>query len=508
MIITRGSNNNGKTPPASTDALRALKYVGEGWFPANPKILKEIWQAVREKRYKSNEEFFEDIQRDFSLFGHCLRQISKNTKRDNLPWDLVEALDKMPLPELLRILPTSEKQISSHELQDSSPEQRESIQHFFISSATVAMLAKSANVDCLTAVCVEFFRQVGYALVSWNYPRIYAKAISSQSSDWEALDKSLQKIVGASPREIGLELAKSWRAAPSLLEIIKNVSATAEAPKELVIDDKTPEAEVIKHFCHIGEALAKTTNPEQEDMFLGASEWAVKSVESLVGADGLKELSQTIDEQWSGYIETFSEPPSTEVEPQSTQILTNEFLEECPPKIRSSIAYCYQYINAGRPSPLALKHLIEQTIIECGFSKGCIYLVDPKELRMLPHIIVGGGSKDSFRPGYLQSIGTRNDPLTTAYVALSSVRGYSYFAGSKTLAYIAAPLGSSEKRGIFYLETGNEEFLNDEVLLSIAFHAVLQTLGHALNIKLDIKSTGSGPKRKFDYSLTGKGHGF
>lgn len=504
MIITRGANGN-KAPPPSSEATRTLKYVGEGWFPANPKVLKEIWQGVREKRYKTNEDFIDAIRQDFSLFGFCLRQIARNTRRDNLKWELVEALDKMPTAELLRILPTNEKQVSSHDMHESSPEQRESIQHFFISASTVALLAKSANVDGLTAICAEFFRQVGYALISWNYPRIYAKAVLNQPSDWEALDKTLQKIVGASPRDIGYELARSWHAGPVLLDIIGSSIANG-GPKS--ITDKTPEEEIIKQFCLIGETLAKTANPEHDDMFHGASEWAVAAVKEIAGDDGLEELSQTIDEQWSGYIQALSEPASaTDTPHQTTNVFVNEFMEECPTQIRSSLSHCYSLMSPGKPSAQALRQLVEFTVVECGFTKGCIYLVDPKELRMLPHIVIGGTTKDNFRPGYLQSIGTRNDPLTTAYVTLNSVRGYSYFASAKTLAYIAAPLGLSEKRGVFYLETANEELLNDEQRLGVVYHAVLQTIGHALNIKLDIRSSGPAGKRKFDYSFAGKGYG-
>lgn len=505
MIITRGSNANGKPTPPSAETSRTLKYVGEGWFPANPKVLKEIWQGVKEKRYKANEEFIEALRQDFSLFGYCLRQIAKNTRRDNLKWELVEALDKIPTAELLRILPTHEKQVSSHEMHESSPEQRESIQHFFISASTVALLAKSANVDGLTAVCAEFFRQVGYALISWNYPRIYAKAVLNQPNDWEALDKTLQKIVGASPRDIGLELARGWHAGPVLLDIIGSTFSGGELKK---IDDRTPEEEVIKQFCLIGETLAKTANPESDNMFEGASSWAVSAVKEIAGDSGLAELSETIDEQWNGYIQALSEPPtSTSTNITLTQVLNNEFMEECPSPIRKTLAACYTLMVPGKASPQALRQLVETTIIECGFNKGCIYLVDPKELRMLPHIVIGSTSKDNFRPGYLQSIGTRNDPLTTAYVTLNSVRGYSYFASAKTLAYIAAPLGISERRGVFYLETANEDLLNDEHKLGIVYHALLQTVGHALSIKLDIRSSGPAGKRKFDYSFAGKGYG-
>jgi hypothetical protein len=505
VIITRGSNANGKPAPPSSEATRTLKYVGEGWFPANPKVLRDMWQGVKEKRFKTNEEFIEAIRQDFSLFGYCLRQIARNTRRDNLKWELVEALDKIPTAELLRILPTNEKQISSHEMHESSPEQRESIQHFFISASTVALLAKSANVDGLTAVCAEFFRQVGYALISWNYPRIYAKAVLNQPNDWEALDKTLQKIVGASPRDIGLELARSWHAGPVLLDIIGSTAA-AGGPKE--INDRTPEEEIIKQFCLIGETLAKTANPEHDDMFQGASEWAVAAVKEIAGEKGLAELSETIDEQWNGYIQALSEPASDSTEnPQTTHIFTNEFMEECPTSVRNALGNCYELMSPGKASAQALRQLVEFTIIECGFTKGCIYLVDPKELRMLPHIVIGNASKDNFRPGYLQSIGTRNDPLTTAYITLNSVRGFSYFASAKTLAYIAAPLGISEKRGVFYLETASEELLNDEQKLGVTYHAVLQAIGHALNIKLDIRSSGSPGKRKFDYNFAGKGYG-
>ena len=507
MILTRGTTNTSKTS-SNAEVTRTLKYVGEGWFPANPKVLREIWKGVRAKQYQTNLDFIDAIRQDFSLFGYCLRQVSRNTRRDNLKWELVEALDKMPISELLRVLPSNEKQISSHEMQESSPEQRESIQHFFISASTVALLARSASVDELTAVCAEFFRQVGYALVSWNYPRIYAKAVASQNSDWDALDKTLQKIVGASPRDIGVALAKDWHASEELLEIINSANVNlANGGADIKIDSKTPEKEVIKHLCNIGETLAKSAKPEQEDMFKGASEWAVKAVVEIAGNTGLKELSQTIDDQWSGYIAALSEGDSPTSSENATQVFTNELLDECPPSVRNLLGNCYSMMTAGKPSALALRQLVESTITECGFSKGCIFLVDPKELRMLPHIVIGGGSKDSFRPGYLQSIGTRNDPLTTAYVTMGPVRGFSYFAGSKTLAYMATSLGQGEKRGVLYLETGNEEMLQDEHKLATIFHAILLTLGHALNIKIEIRTSGPAGKRKFDYSFAGKGYG-
>ncbi len=514
MIITTTQAAPGGETQAKLIEARAIRYTCDAWFPAHPEHLRSIRRKVKDGVYRSTHGLLEDIRGDFALFGFVVKEIGARIAAGEGARDLVQRLRDLDVRELQRYIPVSETRISNHRFAELGEVQLSRLQHFMLSTSAVHALAEEQRIDELTAICALFFRQVGFALVCWNYPRIYSKAMQSTYDSQRSFDRAISSVLGFSPKTLGIQLARSWGAAPGLIDAIQGkpdpapVVAGLEPPPVKLF---APEVELLMQFCDVGEAYARSHDSARFRHADRERRRASEALTSKLGVEGFKAFEKALREQWAAYA---SAQPSAAIQAQPGAEGTpgtsgpgwerNVFLDGCPESIQHLLRPLYGYVTVGQPSPVAIKRLVETTIIETGFESGCIYLVDPKDLRMIPNVVIGPFKRESYQPVFSLTVGSLSDPLTRAYMGGAPVKGHAIRGGDTKVLYIAGAVGSGVKRGVFYLETSHPGYLSGEADLQSCFCALHHLLCESLNIDPQFQPVPAATHAESD---TGGGRG-
>lgn len=509
IITTAQSAPSGETQAKLVEA-RAIRYTCDAWFPAHPEHLKFIRRKLKDGVYTTTLGLLEDLRGDFALFGYVVKEIGARVAAGDGAQDLVQRIRDMEVRELQRFIPISETRISNHRFAELHEAQLGRLQHFMLSTSAVHALAEEQRVDEITAICGLFFRQVGFALVCWNYPRIYSKAMQTTYDSQRSFDRSIASVLGFSPRSLGVQLARSWGASQALIDVIQGkpdpapVVAGLEPPPARLF---APEVELLMQFCEIGEAYARSHDGAHFRHADRERRWATELLTKGLGVEGFKAFEKKLREVWASYSSAqpgaASAAATVDAEPGGSGWENNPFLAGCPESIQHLLRPLYSSVQAGQPSPVAIKRLVETTIIETGFESGCIYLVDAKDLRMIPNVVIGPFRRESYQPVFSLTVGSLSDPLTRAYMGGAPVKGHAIRGGDTKVLYIAGPIGTGVKRGVLYLETSHPGYLSGEADLQACFCALHHVLCASLNVDPQFHPLGASSSPESE-SGTGK----
>ena len=132
-----------------------------------------------------------------------------------------------------------------------------------------------------------FARQLGYALIAYNYPRIYTQALSALKKDGDQFDQALRKVLGISPLQLGVACSVPWTENLALQIGMNAVEIDALEDKNASNQPAILEGSNMKRLCEVGESLARLNDPEHFPS--SAKRWHEMSAEidSLIGPDGL-----------------------------------------------------------------------------------------------------------------------------------------------------------------------------------------------------------------------------
>ncbi|MBX7143156.1 MAG: HDOD domain-containing protein [Oligoflexia bacterium] len=500
MIITTNQSASatatGKEGQAALTEARALRYTCEAWFPVNPETLRDIRRRIKENSYLSVNELLHDIRQDFALFGHVLKQLAPAAEEAGKE-DFVQRLRQLNLAQLKNLLPAAENKISSHRFTQLNELQCLRLQHFSISSSTVRALVEKEGVDELMAMCAVFFRQLGLALACWNYPRIFQRVAQSSACSTGELDKSLSAVLGFSPAQLGLNIAKSWSAPRALLDLIQaspDLPSTQNSPAR---SELSPELRLIARLCEHGEAYARSYDPQHFSCADQDRRVTEAAIEESLGQRALSALKAEIGHKVSqikALLNSAGDSISTAVannEAAAASLRTlrdNASAQQCPEAIQRVLSEVYALIEPGRPSPAALKRLIEHSISACGFERGCIYLPRASDTKLVPNVIIGPESRDSFVPAFARSRENMTDPVERALLVGTPVRGQVERPGSSRILFVSGVIGSGNKTGVLYLESTYKAFQDELLDISLYFRAVQQALCDALCLGVSFNS--------------------
>jgi len=158
----------------------AFKYVSRGWMPVQSPALKDIRRKVIATGYAENrDELIDDLRNDFSLFTYCLRELGRRVPAEERRQNPVVLLKTRSNRELQELLSPKESEISSHDFVGMKEVQLMRLKHQLVSAATVELIAEKQGIDRDIAFMAAMMRQLGMALVAWNYPSTCQKALSS-----------------------------------------------------------------------------------------------------------------------------------------------------------------------------------------------------------------------------------------------------------------------------------------------------------------------------------------
>jgi hypothetical protein len=449
----------------STPIESNINRLLQTWPPANPMLVKQVNEKLDRGYYKGNRQLLiEDLKGDVSLFLYCLRELAlseQNQSSDfNDPTKLFLETDVEKLKEILGV-----------ELSEVSPYSLANAKSFhgtqLLSTVTGASVASSlsdvSSLPAYTSFTCGLLRQLGLTLVAWGYPTVYRKATES-TKPGESIDSKLGDMLGFSPSLLGIKIARSWRLDPTVMMGMGDSGESYEFDSEEEKRRAEVVGETLSRVCELGELFAAGLDKERDSSGLQES-WkgAVSRIEELLGQDGFITLQKTIQKVSSAYaafapnIFQWDIAPLDRAEkpvvPPERLFDDNVYIKHCPREIQEALKALYEELRTTTNKSPLLKEIVENLMPSCGFSRGCIFLIEPQSRMLAPRLTFGSLDKADVKP--ISYTTREQDPLAAAFRANAPVTGEHEMSINGTfikIPYIAGVLGETQRAGLLYVE--------------------------------------------------------
>ncbi|MDC0358897.1 HDOD domain-containing protein [Oligoflexia bacterium] len=480
--------------------LLACQRVNDAWMPVNPDLLKRIKAGLKKDAYNLGIEFLiSEIKTDFALFTYCLKEV-RNTKKqkskqsgaalpDNLsPTQLLHWAGIDCLKEILDVEPS---QISKHAFTKECTLQLQRFQEAMVGASAAQSLAEKTAVDPDLGYSTGLLRQLGLALIAWNYPKVYQKVMSALT-DETSVDNELTRALGFAPRLLGIAMARQWSLAPQLRLALGDKDAAQALSGNQTREFETT-AKTLQKICEVGEALARANNPKQYPT--AKSDWhtAQKAIINILGPDGMRLVQEKIKDNCENYLsaapETFRRALEIRKEPgagrsnNNNLFKNNRYIKHCPKPLQEAFGKLYEQITPGSIAREQLDLLIKQVIPLAGFDFGCVFLINPESMRLVPRLTLGTVPLSTFKERNALSISTgTDDPVLAAYHCNTPIVESSGSLALEGRACIAGVVGKRERVGVLYLELTQEQMHNQLTSPLMCFKAISQALNDCLAI--------------------------
>ena len=238
---------------------KALLHVSEHWFPVNPATLQNIRSVLStEPSEKDSETLISYVKSDASLFCQCVRLLASMIDEEDAAigkLDPIAQLEQLEVTKLRELLSSATSAKSFHSLASASTLQFSRLGEAMVSATAAEVLGENAGISSSLTYSAALLRQLGYALIAWNYPSIYQRCVSSLRQGRD-LDIEITRALGFSPTALSVSLLRRWGVSSELratvsIDEIEDFSSEARAV-----------AGTVAGLCKIGETLARANNPE------------------------------------------------------------------------------------------------------------------------------------------------------------------------------------------------------------------------------------------------------
>ncbi len=469
----------------------AHAYVSGAWLPVDSSILSDIREGLSTGRYEDNRDLlFNDLKKDISLLMFCIRKLSEvvRSRIDPLTqWvDPVDLFHQVPLDELGRVLSAPPAFISRHRMEECDELQAECMTYSVLAATLAESLSESVGVDKKLAYATSLFRNLGLALISWNYPHVYRRVCESLKPH-ENLDDNLSTLLGFSPSLLGVTMAQAWAISPTIRHAMGDESASIELDRT-----SATVGENLTKLCQVGEALvsaSKTTKDSQStyDLTKISEELALR-----LGKDGVALLHSSIKENLSSYLRAapkIFKLPELRRKSHVSQVLSardvfekNKFTRHLSPSLRDEFEKLYGMVKTNTIQKDAVDLLIRHLILPSGFDRGCIYLVEPDSLTLVPRLYVGDASQGSFKTVSYSSLSNHGNPIIAAFRSAIPIHEEQEPEENAPPSFIAGAIGGQKRAGVLYLEYAKRLLQDPKANPIILFKALRQALNDCLNL--------------------------
>jgi hypothetical protein len=478
--------------------IQACKRVNSAWFPVNPTLLSRIQDGISSGAYDLSIDFLiGEIKKDFALFMYCLREARLSLARSGIavpgnltPSKLLELTGIDTLKEILSIPPTD---ISEHEFDTGNPDLRiQRIQESMISATTAETMAEKTEADPELSYSAGLLRQLGLTLIAWNYPQIYKRAVSNGQTPRDT-DRELTRTLGFSPKLLGIAMARQWGLCPEIRAALGDREAVKGCPQNQQ-GQVADAARAMSHLCEVGEALARASAPELYPTARHDWKYARDEISEILGNEGIGLIQQRLKENCESYLQVvpqaFSGMKMLQREPEphtpSGNILEkNRYIKSCPSELAEALIAFYQGLSPDSVSQSQLNLLIREIIPQAGFANGCIFLLEPDEMKLVPRVKIGKPLPERARERSALSISTTgaDDPVIAAYNCNTPIVESKTLQSTVGTASIAAVLGRSQRAGVMYLEVSADLLRSQSINPLLCFKAVCQALCDCLKLR-------------------------
>ncbi|RIL00056.1 MAG: hypothetical protein DCC75_14075, partial [Proteobacteria bacterium] len=430
---------------------KAVSYVNEAWLPVNQAVLDHTLKSLCDGAYDQDRSLLaRDLQKDLSLFLFAVRKLSELVR--NNQEQLIESVDpaqvfeQVSIDQIKAVLSVPKGIISQHRLDQVDEVKAERLSNSLISAEVAGTLAAKQGIDNGLAYATATFRQLGLTLVCWNYPHVYKRAVSNLQAG-QTLEQVLSRMLGFSPTILGINIAKQWNICPEIR------MAMGEELSPLEISDKAATlARSLERVCEVGEALARATHPE---IYPSAKlDWkeAAFEIQRVLGKEGFGQLQRSLQSTLKTYLEiapsAFNLPEFPEEEAADDSLhgrrllANNRYVRHCPPAVQESFARLYAKLRAETIVKQNVDTLLKDIVPPLGFTRGCVYLVDPTNLSLEPRLAIGASKLVDYSAVTYNTIGHNGEPIVAAFRSSTPIQKEEFSPQAQMADFIAAGLGT------------------------------------------------------------------
>ncbi|MCI5066270.1 HDOD domain-containing protein [bacterium] len=467
------------------------------WFPIDHRHLDEVLLTLDQHTTApvQKEQLLTSIKEDPALFSYCIRHASedllrckKKRLRSTQPMKLLGSLE---IPHLERILRNARSENSGHSFEQMTEEQAHQLHELLITTSTVEVLARSEKIEPEVGFTTALLRQLGYTLIAWNYPRIYAQAMK-RVQQGEQKSQALFRLMGFSPYLLGITTAAEWQLGLEVKASLGDKSAIQRIRSEK-ISQLGKNALLLRKFCKVGEQLSQAFNPETYPS--AGADWnqARREIAEHLGDDGLVLIQNQVKRACKAFMR--NAPPHLKALLQESSELDftvpsgleafakNRALKSVPAPIRDEIKELYRKTQHQSVEQASIKHLVQKVIPRLGFTKGCIYLLNPESLTLEPMVTIGDASLQDFPNADLSPLAREEDPIREAFEQSQPVVLNTDSWDSSVVASYAAVFGIVHRVGVLWLEAHIDPENPDKDLHYHRFLAVRNCLRDFLKLR-------------------------
>lgn len=428
--------------------------MNQAWIPVNPLVLSRIQSKIASGMVKV-PAIIEDLKSDPALFIYTVKELSRRLRLldEKRIIDPIKALEDASLDTIQSILSKDPAGMSCHDFKSIKSFQAQVLMSSIVSAVTSASLADSMDVNASTAYACALLRQLGLALVAFNYPHVYANAVGRG----ESRDAYISMVLGFSPSLLGFTMARKWGIAPVIRRGMGDVNSF-ESEGDL---SAVRAGETLEKICAVGEIVARIDGSKDHPVPLSDWDDTRDQIQLYLGKDGFSLLERKIAESAKYYVfsapELFILPDLTDdVRPRITSerpiIDRNPFIRGCSTKLQERLSDLYTRLGSSIKRPDTAEFLLKTIIPEAGFTEGCVYLIDIDTHMLVPKLSVGRSSLEEFRAIRYNTPENRNNPLVKAFLASTPVTGDRKRSDDKLVSFFAGSIGFLQRAGVLYLE--------------------------------------------------------
>lgn len=473
---------------------RATRHVSDYWLPVNPNQLIKVSNGLRDGLYEGDISLLiNDLKGDYALFTSCLRSLVEMMKEEDSPLPASsrpsELLEQGGLERLKTIIALEEKRTTPHQLDGGNDLQLARFQEALLSASTAEVLAQDSDISADDAFASALLRQLGYALIVWNYPGLYQECFLALGED-ASLDIMLTRKLGFSPALLAMRVLHSWGIGPELIEAWGLVDFYEEEDEEGLVRSAT--GATLAELCQIGEALARANSPVNYPSAREDWEFARYAIEERIGSEGLEAIHSRFHEHCDHYItylpHIFKPAPLFDTskfrafEELDPEFAKNPLIVACEPELGRLLRRLYQAIDNNADTKANLRYLVDEVIPNSGFQSGCIYSIDPGLMVLLPQLQIGQSELREFKPVDYSLVSSNSDIIAVGYQSSDPVVGYGDSKAGSPVSVVVGVFGGTRRAGVLYLEKPGiiSSNFNEGDLLH--YRALRQALNHCLGL--------------------------
>jgi hypothetical protein len=362
------------------------------------------------------------------------------------------------------------------------------MQQALIAVTTLSELGKSSDIDPLLLFSSACLRQLGLGLIAWNFPRAYEAAMETPAKDDIEVEHRIANILGYSPSSLGLAIVKQWGLHNEINVLLSSRDGSnIEKPSE-------QKFARLRELCETSEALACAFDPDHYPTAIDKMPEIEKSINSVLGPEGMKNLQGQIDDVWGQFVSAAPDKLRTSLSTKKRlkRELTgfakklfqeNGTLKRCNPMLQEGLHLVYQEMLENQVSVASLSILLGEVVPNAGIKRGAIYVRDMATNDTLKlHTVFGDLPRDAFRPAYQIASEAIIDPLQAAIRSGRPMRGQTMRDGTEILYFAGVISSANLSRGVFYLESDRESYLKDREDSLSVFKTLTTALTDALQL--------------------------